>query len=144
MEACEGLRIQIGLQKQLHEQLEVCTSYSELVREDVRTFIYFTDLGSFIFPSIGPEKAAAASRRTQQVPGEGDHEARREPKTAWGTAKVSTCKHTGCGSQRNVQRTNSWRGREPFRKEMTAFQLCTNRKDLRHADRLKKARLRVN
>lgn len=40
MEASEGLRTQIGLQKQLHAQLEVCISSLELARKDVRTFIY--------------------------------------------------------------------------------------------------------
>jgi hypothetical protein len=51
MEASEGLRTQIGLQKQLHDQLEVCTFYSELVREEVRAFTHFTNVGSLVFPS---------------------------------------------------------------------------------------------
>ena len=53
VEASEGLRTQIGLQKQLHEQLEVGMLYPELVWMDTceLSSILLTWVGSLVFPS---------------------------------------------------------------------------------------------
>lgn len=50
-----------------------------------------------IFLSTDPKKAAAASRRTQQVPRHDNREAEREPKTTGSITKISRCTHSGFG-----------------------------------------------